>query len=221
MVSALPQPEHPDLSLVRRGDRLEIHDATADAPVFVDFVAGSVARRVLGIGRRKHPLARAVGRTTPLPHVLDATAGLGRDAFVLACLGYHVLAVERNAAIHALLADGVARLLASDRADLVVDRLVVEHGECRDYLARAPEVVYLDPMFPESGKAALAKKEMQLFQKLLGSERDSADLLAAARAAATVRVVVKRPRRAEPLARDPSYSVAGTKVRWDVYLTAR
>lgn len=221
MVSVLPQPEHPDLALVRCGGRLEIHDTTRDAPVCVDFVAGGVARRVLGIGKKKHPLARAVGRKLPLPHVLDATAGLGRDAFVLACLGYHVLAVERNAAIHALLADGLARLLASDKADLVGDRLVVEHGDCRELFAREHEVIYLDPMFPARTKAALAKKEMQLFQKLLGNEHDGADLLAAARAAATGRVVVKRPSHAEPLARDPSYSVPGTKVRWDVYLTER
>ena len=41
-------------------------------------------------------IARAIGLNSPTaPHVLDATAGLGGDAFVLASLGCPVTMVER------------------------------------------------------------------------------------------------------------------------------
>lgn len=227
----LPQPEHPDLELVRHGDGLQLcdHGEPRHHPIRVDFLKGPTALRARGISRKRHPLARAVGRSQPLPDILDGTAGLGRDAFALACLGYRVTAMECCPVLHALLADGVTRLLAAKTgADMVGDRLLVRSGDCRDRFATPPppEVIYLDPMFPHREKSALVKKEMRTIQKLLGTtvrdddpEADSRALLAAARRAAVRRVVVKRPRGAAELADDVSYSVCGTKVRWDVYLT--
>jgi 16S rRNA (guanine1516-N2)-methyltransferase len=224
-----PQPEHDDLVLVR-GDRgLEIEDrAQPRATAFrVDFLGGPTARRGVGISRKTHPLARAVGRHRPLRTILDGTAGLGRDAFVLACLGYRVTAVERSPVLFALLSDGVARLLAHPKGTaLVGDRLRIEPGDCveRWRAGPRPEVVYLDPMFPHRQKSALVKKEMQLLQKLLGTtpadadEVESRELAAAARAVATHRVVVKRPRRTAPLLPGVSYTVPGPRVRFDVYL---
>lgn len=214
----LPQPDDPNLVLVDTGTRLEVQDRGRVAPVFVEFLGDA---RHVGIRRRTHPLARAVGRDAPLPDVLDGTAGLGRDAFVLACLGYTVTAVERAPVIHALFADGLARLLADPRGrQLVGDRLTLHRGACEEWLARnpPPTVVYLDPMFPPRKKSALVKKEMQLFQRLLGQEDNGSALLAAAREVATRRVVVKRPVWADPLAGDADYSVTGAKVRFDVYL---
>lgn len=226
----LPQPEHDDLALVRGDHGLELADRSSAraTSIRVEFRRGQAARRGTGISRKTHSLARAVGRNHPLPTILDGTAGLGRDAFVLACLGYQVTAVERSPILHALLADGVARLLADPvGAKLVGDRLRIESGNCveRWHQGAPPEVVYLDPMFPHRQKSALVKKEMQMLQKLLGTappdpdETESRELVAAARAIATRRVVVKRPRRANPLLPDVSYSVPGTRVRFDVYLT--
>jgi len=215
----LPQPDDPNLTLVDTGTHLEIQDRERVAPVFVDFLGGT---RHVGIRRRTHPLARAVGRDAELRQVLDGTAGLGRDAFVLACLGYTVTAVERAPVIHALFADGLERLLADPRGrELVGERLTLHHGDCEEWLGREPPpaVVYLDPMFPPRKKSALVKKEMQLFQRLLGQEDNGPALLAAARQVATRRAVVKRPVWADPLASDADYSVTGAKVRFDVYLT--
>jgi 16S rRNA (guanine1516-N2)-methyltransferase len=225
----LPQPEHDDLVLVRGAGGLEIEDRSRPraTTVRVDFLGGRTARRGVGISRQTHPLARAVGRNQPLPTVLDGTAGLGRDAFVLACLGYRVTALERSPVLHALLADGIARLLAHPKGEqLVGDRLAVELGDCADRLRAAPrpDVVYLDPMFPHRRKSALVKKEMQLFQKLLGvaapgsDEEESRQLVLAARRVATQRVVVKRPGRGAVLVDGVSYAVPGSSVRWDVYL---
>ena len=40
-----------------------------------------------------------------------------------------------------------------------------------------PDVVYLDPMFPHREKSALVKKEMRVFQELVGADNDADDLL--------------------------------------------
>lgn len=64
----------------------------------------------------------------------------------------------------------------------------------------APQVIHLDPMFPSRDKSALVKKEMRLFKPLVGADDDAPDLLAAALALATHRVVVKRPRKAPSIA---------------------
>ena len=173
-----------------------------------------MGRRQHRLRLRTHPLARAVGRGRPLPTVIDATAGLGRDAFVLASLGYAVVAVERSPILHALLANGLEHAAGAAR-----DRLQLVHGDARDYLKKErPDVVYLDPMFPERTKSALVKKEMQLFHELLGAEDDALSLFEVALAVARSRVVVKRPAKAAPLGPRPTYAVRGTRVRWDVYI---
>jgi 16S rRNA (guanine1516-N2)-methyltransferase len=86
-------------------------------------------------------------------------------------------------------------------------------------------VVYLDPMFPATQKSALVKKEMRLFQQLLHGPVDAAldaRLLRAARQAARLRVVVKRPARAQPLADTaPDYTLPGKAIRFDVYIAGR
>jgi len=217
----LPQPADQELALVREAGRVQLRGRSEWAPVCVDFLDPLMRKRRRGLDRRTHPLARAVGRNRPLPDVLDGTAGLGRDAFVLACLGYQVEAVERSPVLHALLADGLARLTAGPEGRRWIgDRLRLSLGECRERLAHGPppEVVYLDPMFPERRKSALVKKEMQLFQALLGEDSDADETLALARQVARQRVVVKRPVHAPPLAADPSYAVRKKTVRWDVYL---
>ncbi|MGL9773657.1 MAG: class I SAM-dependent methyltransferase [Sodalis sp. (in: enterobacteria)] len=56
-------------------------------------------------------VAKAVGiKGQGLPDVVDATAGLGRDAFVLACLGCRVQMFERHPVMAALLKNGLRRV---------------------------------------------------------------------------------------------------------------
>lgn len=218
-MQSLPQPDDPELILARGADGLGIVDRAGRTLVMVDFLDPEITWRRRGISLGTHPLARAVGRTRPLPAVLDCTAGLGRDAFILACLGYYVTAVERSPVLHALLIDGLSRLRARD-PELVADRLRIERGDARNRfdLNPPPQVVYIDPMFPQRRKSALVKQEMRILQRVVGDEEDGAVLLAAAREVATDRVVVKRPTDAPRLAPDSSYTVTARKVRWDVYL---
>jgi hypothetical protein len=81
-----------------------------------------------------------------------------------------------------------------------------------------PQVVYLDPMFPHKQKSALVKKEMRVFQSLVGPDLDADGLLEPARQLATKRVVVKRPDYAPPLADVATPNAVVTKGhRFDIY----
>ncbi len=216
-----------DLLLVVTPQRLELHEAGSKAagPVYADFVAGETAHRRRFGGGRGQPLARAVGlRGGVMPTVLDATAGLGRDAFVLATLGCAVTLVERSKAVAALLRDGLRRAQGDPEAGPVVARMKPAPGDAAAVMLETregerAEVVYLDPMYPHSGKSALKGKEMRLFRKLVGDDEDAPALLEAALAYAAKRVVVKRPRLAPPLAGPkPSAAITGKTTRFDVYL---
>jgi 16S rRNA (guanine1516-N2)-methyltransferase len=213
--------------LVWTGERLELRDSRPGAagPVYVDFVAGQAAHRRRYGGGRGQPLARAAGlKGGRTPAVLDATAGMGRDAFVLAVLGCHVTLLERSPVVGALLEDGLARARRDPKTAPVAARMRLHGGDAAAFLAglaERPEVVYLDPMYPHRGESALPKKEMRLFRALVGDDRDAPALLEAARRRARGRVVVKRPRAAEPLAGPaPDLSVMSKNTRFDVYLRA-
>ncbi|HSB96505.1 MAG TPA: class I SAM-dependent methyltransferase, partial [Spongiibacteraceae bacterium] len=95
---------------------LQLHpiDADQSGPVSVDFAVGATARRALGGAEL---IVKAVrGRSKQALSILDATAGLGRDSFVLASRGFDVVAIERDPIVAALLADGLARAQAADPA---------------------------------------------------------------------------------------------------------
>jgi 16S rRNA (guanine1516-N2)-methyltransferase len=198
--------------------------ARAPGPVTVDF--GSADMRHRRRGGHNELLGRAVGiGRKPRLHVLDATAGLGRDSFVLADLGCDVLMCEREPLVAALLASGLEQGRASGDTWLqgVLARMRLWPGDARLLPAReidAHDAIYLDPMFPARGKSAAAKKEMALFQLLLAGRADDAvALLAWSLQQDVSRVVVKRPAKAQNLGgRRPSHVIAGRSVRYDVYV---
>lgn len=153
-----------------------------------------------------------------LPDVIDATAGLGRDSFLLAVLGCSVTMIERHPVVSALLEDGLMRYQQSGDPD-VAGRLRFHHQDFTAESGLDPvKVVYLDPMFPQREKSALVKKEMQIFKTMVGADTDSAALLPVAKTLAKERVVVKRPAKAEFLdGASPTYSLSGRSSRFDVY----
>ncbi len=196
--------------------------------ICADWLTPDLARRIAA-GRRQ-PMAKAAGLSKPREpgagplRVLDGTAGLGRDGYTLAALGAEVTLVERNPTVCALLRDARSRVLDDPRAAAIGERVRVVNAVSSAFMA-LPEhrggwdVVYLDPMYPDDGKAALPSKEMQLLRDLTGGDADADELLEPALHAASRRVVVKRPAKAPPLAgRKPSLSFDGTQLRFDVYL---
>lgn len=187
-----------------------------------DWSTPEIRRRIAG-GKRQL-LGRAAGLVRhPRPAVLDGTAGLGRDAFVLAALGARVTLAERHPTVAALLADARRRALLDPAAAEAAARLEIVCADARMLMGPDPaarfDVIYLDPMYPERGKTALARKELQLLRELTGGDVDADALLDPALANARRRVVVKRPLKAPPLAgRAPAFALAGTQARYDVYL---
>ncbi|MDP4795551.1 MAG: class I SAM-dependent methyltransferase [Rhodospirillales bacterium] len=188
-----------------------------------DFTGGAVAHRFRFGGGRGQALARAVGmKGGHTPTVVDATAGLGRDAFLLASLGAEVTLIERSPVMHGLLQEGMdrARDAGGDIA-AVISRMTLMFGDARDLLpGLSPDVVLVDPMHPERTKTALVKNEMRLLRKIVGSDPDAAELMKTALATAGKRVVLKWPLRAGPMQGigDFSHQILGKSTRYDVFM---
>ena len=199
--------------------------------VRADFCSSTVNYRRQKGGGKGQMIAKAIGlNSTTAPHVFDATAGLGGDAFVLASLGCAVTMTERVPEVHALLTDGLrfAHEWGSENDQslvVILKRMALVESDAAKYMqaledAKKPEVVYLDPMFPQRTKSAQVKKEMQVFHQLIGTDSDADLLLQIAQECAQKRVVVKRPRTAPFLAAlEPNYMLEGKSNRFDVYLS--
>ena len=199
--------------------RLELRRPGSDMRgIACDFTSGAFGYRRRTGHLRGELLVRAAGYKGQPLSVVDATAGLGRDAAVLALAGCSVTAIERSPIIAALLDDGLAR------APDLLGRITLIRADARAYLAALveadrPDVIHVDPMFPARAKSALMKKEMRLCRLAAGDDADAAELLAVARRTARRRVVVKRPPHAPTLdAARPSFTIKGKAVRYDVYL---
>lgn len=217
----------------RQGLALQQTGRPAPGPVRVDFVGGAAAHRRRFGGGRGQLIAKAAGvKAGVYPQVLDATAGLGKDAFVLATLGCQVRMLERSLLVHALLDDGLRYARGQAREfdpvlQTILARMDLMLGDGCDYLRQMaageqPDVIYLDPMFPERHKSALVKKEMAAFHRLVGGDDDASELLALALEKARYRVLVKRPRKAPELPGPaPSLHLAGKSSRFDIYSLRR
>jgi 16S rRNA (guanine1516-N2)-methyltransferase len=212
------------LFLDEQGLGLQVTGKGAPGPVRAEFVTGKMGYRREHGGGAGQLVAKAVGlqKTRANLHVVDATAGLGQDAFILASLGCRVTLFERNPVIHVLLADGLARAALNVDCGAIIERMHLLEGSSIDWLERAggeaADVIYLDPMFPHRDKSALVKKEMQVFRTVVGDDDDSGRLLAGALECARYRVVVKRPRKAPAIAGpDPTTRIEGKSSRYDVY----
>lgn len=207
--------------LLQTADQLILLQPSTQQQLTIDFLNPTTSYRRRQGGRELLARACRVKGKFPLT-IIDATAGLGRDAFILANQGHHIILLERSPFVAALLADGLARL--HQQHPQLAEHMQLQQQDANYYLMQqrnCVDVVYLDPLFPERHKTALVKKPMQLLQQLLATDiaADNTTLLAAARYAARHRVVVKRPRLAPPLAQQPAdIQIPGTSCRFDVYL---
>ena len=221
------EPNLIQLMMTPQGLVLKDPQAGEETPVKVDFTAAKLLYRCQQAGAAKQSLAKAVGIKPGIrPSVIDATAGLGRDGFVLAALGCQVCLVERNPVVVELLRDGLARASSHKYAGKVVQsciKLISENAV--KFIERLQEderadVVYIDPMFPPREKSARIKKEMRLFQSLVGVDEDFTQLLDVALKSAKKRVVVKRPSKGpESEVRTPQLTITGKSTRYDIYFT--
>ena len=215
--------------LVYTGNGLELRTFNLESnrsptPLSIDFISGNTGYRLLHGGGIHQPLARAVGLKPGIrPSIVDATAGLGVDGFILASLGCQVTMIERSPVMGALLGDGLERAAHHPATRETAERIKLCLGNAREIipgLENRPATIYLDPMYPHRRSSALNKQEMRTIRELVGDDLDAAALLETALEIATNRVVVKRPKGAPLLnARCPSHTIEMKNSRFDVYLT--
>ncbi|MBV1869781.1 MAG: class I SAM-dependent methyltransferase [Gammaproteobacteria bacterium] len=224
------------LVMVFHEGRLSLSVFDVKQPLFVnvDFINGRSLYRNKNKTVKNELLAKAVGLKaslgTPLK-VVDATAGFGRDSFLLASFGCEVLMLERSPIMVALLSDGMRRAETDSEAARTISRMSLTHCDAVNYfsafgspvteksfMAFCPDVIYLDPMFPSSNKNAQVKKEMRVLRLALGDDNDGEEMIDKAKSSGVKRVVVKRPRKGELLGGiKPGYQVLGKSARFDVY----
>jgi 16S rRNA (guanine1516-N2)-methyltransferase len=221
----LPFQEHADYLLLLTPDYLGLQKTREKSlPLYIDFSSKRMNYRRENMNMRKEILIRAMGlKSHSKPRIIDATAGLARDSFLLASLGFNVQLIERSPIIHALVRDGIERGLQNPTLAPIVKRMDLIQSDAVSWLKQLtekPDIIYLDPMFPERKKTALSKLDMRIFHDVVGDDLDADLLLQTALTCAIKRVVVKRPRLAKELSGiTPTYSLSGSSSRFDIYIT--
>ena len=204
-----------------RGLELVREDVHPPLRLQLDFAAGRQGYRLGHAGHQREGLIRAFGRLPRDGHVLDASAGLGRDTLLLAAHGFRVTAWERHPVVYHLLADALERAAASPELAPIIGRITLHEGKADPaHLAVPAMAAVFDPMFPERAKRAAVKKDMQLMQALMpeAADPDAEQTLATLRQNVERRVIVKRPLHAPALGPDsPQASIKGKSVRFDLY----
>lgn len=223
------------LNLYYTNEFVELRDNEKKIAIHIDFLSGNLAHRQQYGGGRGQSIAKAIGLKQGLkpPYVIDATAGLAKDAFVLACLGCPITLLERSPIIVELINDAIVRAKEDENfnsilkvgfkviAESSIDYLttLVENAKAAPTEILLPDVIYLDPMYPHRKKSASVKKNMQILQRLLGKDEDTNQLLDISLKVAKKRVVVKRPKGASNLSSvKPTYQVNSKKTRYDIYI---
>lgn len=217
VVSVFRQPET-NFFLQFDGNKITLKRSNDNVEIYSDFTNHNLQKRTQ---QNNHELIVKAVNLKENKYIWDATAGLGKDAFVLASFGAKVHLFERNPIVATLLSDGLRRARADIKTQTIAEKMQLTFGSIN--LAtdiESPQAIYIDTMFPERKKNALVKKEMQFFQEIIREENDDKDLLLTARKFPVNRIVVKRPIKAEYLGNiKPAYQYTGKNIRFDVYLS--
>ena len=194
-----------------------------EAELNIDFVTGAVGHRLRFGGGRGQDLAKAMGlRAGKTPMIVDATAGLGRDSFLLASLGAQVILIERSEKMHALLVEGMNRA-ENEGGEFreIIGRMSLMKGDAKDLIPElSGEAILIDPMHPPRQKSALVKRELRQVREIVGTDDDAADLVRIALAHAQNRVVLKWPAKADPIdgLKACTHQILGKTTRYDVFM---
>ena len=186
----------------------------------IDFNQMNLDWPCRGIGK-KHDSCRAIGlnklKQNETMTLLDATAGLARDAFIFSKLGANVTMLERNPTLAAMIETALENL----NDETLKQNLRFTFTDAITYLESSEiiyDVIYLDPMFSDVDKRAKVKKDMQMLHELIGENDDADLLLPFALKKAKKRVVVKRHKTSPFLNNQkPSHQIIGKSTRYDVY----
>ncbi|MBA3662510.1 MAG: class I SAM-dependent methyltransferase [Gammaproteobacteria bacterium] len=223
LISATPDISQLTIETNEQRTSLVYYDEKAKKQSFyIDFNTQQMAYRLKKATLRNELLARAIGaKPRDGIKLVDATAGLGRDGFLLAWLGFNITLIERSTTLCLLLENALNRAQNNSLLAKTVGRIELVQADALIWLKENPaiDVIYLDPMFPVRKKSAAVKKEMTLLQSLVGQDEDASKLFEQSLTCATQRVVVKRPRLSTFLTdQHPNFSLTGRSARFDIYL---
>lgn len=198
----------------------------------ITFVAGKqelkgdftrLLSRVTG-GHLQHEILLKAAKQNALEEpgklrAVDCTAGLGEDSFILAAGGYSVELFEHNPITAVLLNDALIRARNHAALREIAKRMTLKQGDSKDLLGELdykPDLIYLDPMFPEKKKSAETKKKLQVLHQIELPCSDEIELVKAAMEAGPRKIMIKRPPNGDFLAGiKPTYSVTRKAVRFD------
>jgi 16S rRNA (guanine1516-N2)-methyltransferase len=157
----------------------------------------------------KQPLAKALGlkKGIPAPLVLDVTAGMLNDTILIHSMGFNVNALERNP---------IAYILGRNTLEISKIDIQLNFQDAND-LEGEHDVIYFDPMYEETNKKALPKKEMRIFREVVGVDVD-AKSVAEKLKNHTRRLVIKRSIKGKPLLDSPNMTFEGKSTAYDVFL---
>ena len=188
------------------------------------FVEGPILHRLkYGKGRGQN-LAKAIGmKSNKNRNIVDATAGLGYDSFILSSLGAKVTLIERSKKMHEILQIGIDEGVSfGGEIEKIINRMDLLFGDSKDILPKlSPEVIMIDTMYKDRKKTALVKNKMRLVREIVGPDSDYVELLKVALNCAKNRVVLKQPRYADPIKeiRKCSHQILGKTIRYDIFMT--
>ena len=188
------------------------------------FIEGPILHRLkYGKGRGQN-LSRAVGmKYNKNRNIIDATAGLGYDSFILASLGAKVTLIERSQKMHEILQNGINEGVSfGGEIKKIINRMDLLFGDSKDILPKlSPEVIMIDTMYKDRKKRALVKNNMRLVREIVGPDSDYVELIKVALDCAKNRVVLKQPRYADPIKeiKKCSHQILGKSIRYDVFMT--
>lgn len=193
---------------------------SSQRPLRVSFSDPSYVQRLRKAGRKSELVARAV-KPRPSLKVLDCTAGLAREGFLLAYLGCNVTLLERSLVIGEMVQSAIDHALRDDFLSAAAARLQLVLTDASDFLRHTHDqfdVIYIDPMFPEKKGSAAVSGDMQILQRYLGVDEDAGQLVSLALAHEKSRIVLKRPADGDwqpPV--EPAHVFKGKSSRYELF----
>lgn len=209
-----------DMSIYLRFDENGLALVSKDMKLYGDF--SKMCKRLKTNNLRNELLVKAakIKEKNENLNAIDATAGLGEDSLLLAAAGFNVKLYEKNPIIATLLIDALDRAKSlPDLAEIINRMEVIEENSINAMknINEKVDIILLDPMFPERTKSGLVKKKFQILHEIETPCNNEVELINAALAVNTHKVIIKRPLKGEYLAEiKPSYSIKGKAIRYDV-----
>lgn len=210
-------------------DFINSYKTWCEPGISVDFNNSKIYLRCKTLSK-SDLLIKACGKKKP-DHIIDATAGLGTDSFILstAFIDTKISLIEENDIISTILQDGIKHGLENSsypETQKTCKKMELHNGNAINIIPKLEpaDIIYLDPMFADNSFKGAVKKPMQILHKICPppSNNKINELLEMALKNAKNRVIVKRAKSACVINLNnsikPNHQISGKSIRYDIYL---